>query len=324
MHILLDADAVNFIDTSACDALSNVTWQLRIQGIAFAFAPVRDSVREQMRLGGVEAAVEPANFYERVTDGVRAWQQRALLRQADAARLIDTMAKPFAGEQEKQLKYASLVANAVMLSYVADLTDVLGGHPVTPALVACLSPYIREHIRRFGRFVLDMTDLPDPLDPQPLPFEIVCSGRGPGCPGPPAQIPACGFPAPGSCRRSNAIEVRGFGGPCTPDPQACDFGYTPHPALSPGRALLLAFPPAGRLPSTISATDLWSALFEASLVLCGRPNSSPLPRRLRLLGFPSWPGPAVAVWARRGLPSSDAFPPYVMGSQTSAERLPLA
>jgi hypothetical protein len=58
------------------------------------------------------------------------------------------------------------------------LTDVLsamakGGHPVTPALVACLSPCIREHIRRFGRFVLDMTDLPDPLDPQPLPFEIV-------------------------------------------------------------------------------------------------------------------------------------------------------
>jgi MFS superfamily sulfate permease-like transporter len=82
MHILLDADAVNFIDTSACDALANVTRQLRIQGIAFAFAPVRDSVREQMRLGGVEAAVEPANFYERVTDGVRAWQQRALLRQA--------------------------------------------------------------------------------------------------------------------------------------------------------------------------------------------------------------------------------------------------
>jgi putative spermidine/putrescine transport system ATP-binding protein len=24
-------------------------------------------------------------------------------------------------------------------------------------------------------------------------------GRGPGYPGPPAQIPACGFPAPGSC-----------------------------------------------------------------------------------------------------------------------------
>ena len=116
-----------------------------------------------------------------------------------------------------------------------------------------------------------------------------CSGRGPGCPGPPAQIPACGFPAPGSCRRSNAIEVRGFGGPCTPDPQACDFGYTPHPALSPGRALLLAFPPAGRLPSTISATDLWSALFEASLDAAVRLLTSPAtasPPRLPVVARP--------------------------------------
>src|SRR3982751_5694001 len=79
-------------------------------------------------------------------------------------------------EQEKQLKYASLVANAVMLSNVADMTSALStmdgdGHPVTPALVGCLSPYTREHIRRFGQYVLDMADLPPPLDPQPLPFE---------------------------------------------------------------------------------------------------------------------------------------------------------
>ena len=33
------------------------------------------------------------------------------------------------------------------------------------------SPYTREHIRRFGQYVLDMADLPPPLDPQPLPFE---------------------------------------------------------------------------------------------------------------------------------------------------------
>ena len=79
-------------------------------------------------------------------------------------------------EQEKQLKYASLVANAVMLSNVADLTAVLSGvaadgHAVTPALVAGLSPYMRKHILRFGKYTLDMDDLPDPLDPQPLPFE---------------------------------------------------------------------------------------------------------------------------------------------------------
>jgi hypothetical protein len=39
-------------------------------------------------------------------------------------------------------------------------------------LVAGISPYIREHIRRFGRFALDMENLPNPLNPQPLPFEI--------------------------------------------------------------------------------------------------------------------------------------------------------
>jgi TnpA family transposase len=79
-------------------------------------------------------------------------------------------------EQEKQLKYSSLVANTIMLSNVADMTEVLSsmardGHPVTPGLVACLSPYMREHIRRFGQYVLDMEEIPYPLNPQPLPFE---------------------------------------------------------------------------------------------------------------------------------------------------------
>ena len=46
------------------------------------------------------------------------------------------------------------------------------GHPVTPALVASISPYVRDHIRRFGRFALDMTEVPAPLNPQPLPFEV--------------------------------------------------------------------------------------------------------------------------------------------------------
>jgi len=78
-HVLLDAESVNFIDISACDALLNFVKALRSQGITFAFARVRDEVRERMRLGGLEAAVGPANFHERVTDGVRAWQQQESL-----------------------------------------------------------------------------------------------------------------------------------------------------------------------------------------------------------------------------------------------------
>src|SRR5262245_15027234 len=76
-HVLLDAESVNVIDISACDALLNLIQELQGQGITFAFARVRDEVRERMRLGGVEAAVGSTNFHERVTDGVRAWQQHA-------------------------------------------------------------------------------------------------------------------------------------------------------------------------------------------------------------------------------------------------------
>src|SRR5208283_4802584 len=67
--------------------------------------------------------------------------------------------------------------NGIMLSNVADLTEVLSamatdGHPVTAALAASTSPYMRKNIRRFGKYDLDMDDLPDPLDPTPLPFDL--------------------------------------------------------------------------------------------------------------------------------------------------------
>jgi sulfate permease, SulP family len=73
-HVLLDADSVNFTDTTGCDALFNVIKELQSQGITFAFARVRDEVRERLRLAGVEATVGATNFYDRVTDGVRSWQ----------------------------------------------------------------------------------------------------------------------------------------------------------------------------------------------------------------------------------------------------------
>ena len=76
-------------------------------------------------------------------------------------------------EQNKQIKYMNLVANAIMLHNVADLIDILenlvtDGFPVTQRHVACLSPYTREHIRRFGRYFLEMEQLPVPLKPRSL------------------------------------------------------------------------------------------------------------------------------------------------------------
>jgi hypothetical protein len=80
-------------------------------------------------------------------------------------------------EQEKQLKYATLVANLIMLSNVADMTEVLAtmaadGHAVTPELARHVSPYTRKHLLRFGRLHLDIDDQPAPLNPSPLPFEL--------------------------------------------------------------------------------------------------------------------------------------------------------
>jgi hypothetical protein len=76
-------------------------------------------------------------------------------------------------EQEKRIKYRDLVANAVMLHNVVDMTHVLyelqqEGIYVTPEIVSRLSPYLTEHIKRFGQYFLDMITQPDLLQPKML------------------------------------------------------------------------------------------------------------------------------------------------------------
>ncbi|MCB1977213.1 MAG: Tn3 family transposase [Nitrosomonas sp.] len=75
------------------------------------------------------------------------------------------------------MKYMDVVANAIMLQNVADLTDALNtmaedGFTITPVLVASLSPYTRENILRFGRWTLDMNDVPEPLKPKTVPIAV--------------------------------------------------------------------------------------------------------------------------------------------------------
>ena len=66
---------MNFIDTTGCDAVLNTIKELQSQNVTVALARVRDQTREKMRVAGIETVVGSTNFYERVTDGVRAWQQ---------------------------------------------------------------------------------------------------------------------------------------------------------------------------------------------------------------------------------------------------------
>lgn len=73
-------------------------------------------------------------------------------------------------EQEKRIKYLNLVANTVLLQNVVDMTHVLAemngdGHPVTRDLISHLSPYMTEHIKRFGEYYLEMDEPPEILPP---------------------------------------------------------------------------------------------------------------------------------------------------------------
>ena len=63
----------------------------------------------------------------------------------------------------------SLVANIIILHNVVDLTKALNimtleGYQLTPKLVERLSPYMTEHIKRFGQYILDMDAAPEPLE----------------------------------------------------------------------------------------------------------------------------------------------------------------
>ena len=75
-HVLLDMSPVSGIDVSACDELITFIKELKSRGVTIAFARVRDTVREDMQLSKIEAVVSPADFYDRITDGISAWQRR--------------------------------------------------------------------------------------------------------------------------------------------------------------------------------------------------------------------------------------------------------
>jgi len=75
-HVLLDFSAVNDIDVTACDDLIPFINELKNQGVTVAFARVRDPVRQNMQQRKIETVVGPADFYERITDGLIAWQRR--------------------------------------------------------------------------------------------------------------------------------------------------------------------------------------------------------------------------------------------------------
>jgi TnpA family transposase len=71
-------------------------------------------------------------------------------------------------EQRKTIRYNHLVANLVVFHNVVSMTQVLQelvdeGYPVTPEILAHLSPYKTGHINRFGHYELRFDHIPPPM-----------------------------------------------------------------------------------------------------------------------------------------------------------------
>ena len=72
-------------------------------------------------------------------------------------------------EMEKRIKYNDLVSNAVIFHNVVELTNILQqlqkeGYLIDKKDVACLSPYLTSHVKRFGDYLLNLAEVPPSLE----------------------------------------------------------------------------------------------------------------------------------------------------------------
>jgi SulP family sulfate permease len=73
--VLMDAESINFVDTTAGDMLIKLKQELSSKNIRFGLSRVRDPVREFLRRQGVESALGKDHFFDSITEGVEALRQ---------------------------------------------------------------------------------------------------------------------------------------------------------------------------------------------------------------------------------------------------------
>lgn len=71
-------------------------------------------------------------------------------------------------EQSKIIKYNDLLANAVILHNVVDISNAIErlneeGIVVTREDIKVMSPYMTSHIKRFGEYIIDLDEIPQPI-----------------------------------------------------------------------------------------------------------------------------------------------------------------
>ena len=149
---------------------------------------------------------------------------------------------------------ALALSHLPMLPSVLSITSASGSGTFRGSMAGLCGPL--STLRRYPREYRRMTRGP-----------VWLSGRGAGYPTPPPQIPACGFPAPGSLSKVDRDRPA--------DPQARCFSDMLSPAPSPEHALRRRLP-FDRPPSLHHLRRRFqSALFEASHGTMQPSDSSP-------------------------------------------------
>jgi SulP family sulfate permease len=73
--LLLDAEAIPDIDTTAADTLKEIYQELSGKGITLAIARANKPLRETLRLTGLENLIGANNFYPSIRAGVQAFRE---------------------------------------------------------------------------------------------------------------------------------------------------------------------------------------------------------------------------------------------------------
>jgi SulP family sulfate permease len=73
--VLINATPINDTDTTSSNMLSELDRELAAQDIVLAFARLRDPIRDDLKLAGVETLISTDWIFDSVDDGVAAYQQ---------------------------------------------------------------------------------------------------------------------------------------------------------------------------------------------------------------------------------------------------------
>ena len=76
-YLLIDAEAIPDIDTTAADTLKDIHQELRQKGITLGIARANKPLRETMRLTGLEDLIGASNFYPTIRTAIEAYRERS-------------------------------------------------------------------------------------------------------------------------------------------------------------------------------------------------------------------------------------------------------